>query len=358
MAPGKVLFKALPQQSTLQERVEAVNAVLHNVELPRAYSAHEKVAVKFHVGEKKNKTFIAPQIIRQAVQWIKDKGGMPFLTETSTLYKGERSNAIKHLIHAFNHGFTYGKVGAPFIMADGLIGNSEIEVAIPGLIYKSVLIAREIETADALVAIAHVTGHMVSGIGACIKNLGMGLSSRMGKMRQHSSVKPTIKPTLCTFCRLCIKWCPEDAIIERDGKAFIIQENCTGCGECLAVCGFDAVAYNWGVGSKDLQQRMAEHALGVIINKRDRCLFINVLADMTADCDCVAKPQEPLIPDIGILASLDPVAIDQATLDLTEKQNGVDLGRKSFPALDPTVQLEHAEKINLGSRDYELHEIT
>ncbi|MBN1797616.1 MAG: DUF362 domain-containing protein [Spirochaetales bacterium] len=358
MTPGKVLFKALTKQSTLKERVAAIAAVLQNIELPNAYSKHEKVAVKIHVGEKKNNTFIAPEIVRQAVRWIKSKGGQPFLTETSTLYKGERSHAINHLIHAFNHGFTYGKVGAPFIMADGLVGNSEIEVAIPGLIYKSVLIAREIETADALVAISHPTGHMVSGLGACIKNLGMGLASRMGKMRQHSSVKPIIKSDLCTLCRLCIKWCPEDAIIERDGKAFIIKENCTGCGECLAVCGFDAVAYNWGVGSADLQKRMAEHALGVIINKKNKCLFINVLADMTEDCDCLAKLQKPIIPDIGILASVDPVAIDQATLDLTRKNDGVDLGRKSYPTLDPTVQLEHAENINLGSRVYELQEIS
>ncbi len=357
MVPGKVLFKALAKQSTLRERISAMAAILQNTGLPDAFFAREKVAVKIHVGERKNNTFVAPEVIKQAVQWIKNKGGLPFLTETSTLYKGARSHAIDHLIHAFNHGFTYGKIGAPFIMADGLLGNSEIEVAIPGQIYRSVLIAREVETADALVAVSHATGHMVSGLGACIKNLGMGLASRMGKMRQHSSIKPSIKPELCTLCRLCIKWCPEDAIIEKNGNAFIIEENCTGCGECLAVCGFDAVAYNWGVGSKELQKRMAEHALGVIINKKNKCLFINVLADMTKDCDCLAKLQQPIMPDIGILASLDPVAVDQATLDLTKKYNGVNLGKKSFPALDPTVQLAHAENITMGSREYELHEI-
>ncbi len=357
MSQNTVFFRSLSKQSTLQERTAGMKALLSGMTLPACFAAGDKVAIKIHVGERKNTTFIKPEIIRQVVQWIKAGRGIPFLTETSTLYKGARSHAVDHLIHAFNHGFTYGKVGAPFIMADGLLGNSEIRIEIPGEIFKSVLIAREVLAADALVAVSHATGHMACGIGACIKNLGMGLASRMGKMRQHSSIKPYIKTASCTMCGACIKWCPQDTIIKRDGKAFIVQENCTGCGECLAVCGFDAVAYNWGVESKELQKRMAEHACGVLMHKKNKCLFINVLADMTKDCDCIGSSQQTVIPDVGLLASLDPVAVDQATLDLTREANGRDLALFSYPVIEASAQLVHAESIGMGSRAYKLREI-
>jgi uncharacterized Fe-S center protein len=357
MPASKVYFKRLSAESDLKERTAAMQVLLQAMDLPVSIGPKEKVAVKIHVGERKNTTFVKPELVRQVVQWIKAARGVPFLTETSTLYKGARSHAVDHLAHAFNHGFTYGKVGAPFIMADGLLGNSEIRINIPGKIFKSVLIAREVEAADALVAVSHATGHMACGIGACIKNLGMGLSSRMGKMRQHSSIKPYIKTDTCTFCKVCIKWCPQDTIVQKDGKAFIVNENCTGCGECLAVCSFDAVAYNWGVESKELQKRTAEHAYGAIINKKQKCLFINVLADMTKDCDCLGISQKAVIPDIGIVASNDAVAVDQATLDLSREANGTDLSHSSYAELDPGVQLSHAESIGMGSRVYELREV-
>ena len=143
-------------------------------------------------------------------------------------------------------------------------------------------------------------------------------------------------------------------VVERDGKAFIESKLCIGCGECLAVCRFDAVKYNWGTGSADLQRRVAEHALGAVADKRDKCLFVNFLCDMTQDCDCMNTSQKPLLPDVGIVAALDPVAVDQATLDLTREAAGFSLAEKARPALDPTVQLEHAEAIGLGSRSYEL----
>jgi uncharacterized Fe-S center protein len=154
-----------------------------------------------------------------------------------------------------------------------------------------------------------------------------------------------------------MKWCPVDTIIERKGKAFIVEDRCIGCGECLAVCTFDAVKYNWGVQSEELQRRIAEHALGVIIDKRDKSLFLNFMTDMTKDCDCLGSRQKRIIPDAGILASTDPVAIDQATLDITREKFGKDLGRKSWPGLSPERQLEHGEKIGLGTRKYRLVKI-
>lgn len=354
MPQSSVYFVPLSEKSSVEQRASAMEKMLNVIAFSERIAEKDKVAIKMHVGEKKNTTHITPQVIRKVVLWAKSKKALPFLTETATLYKGARNNAIDHLNHAYNHGFTYNKIGAPFIMADGLLGNTEIEVAIPGQIYKTVHLAREVVGADALIAVSHPTGHLATGIGACIKNLGMGLASRIGKLRQHSSIKPYIKIDLCTFCKLCIRWCPEEAIIEKDSKAFIIEDNCTGCGECLAVCHFDAVAYNWGVESHELQKRMVEHAFGIIIDKKEKCLFVNVLTDMTKDCDCFSVAQKPVLPDIGIIASIDPIAIDQATLDLTAKKGGKNLSNLSYPALDPTVQLVHGENIGMGSRDYKL----
>ncbi|MEW5814487.1 MAG: DUF362 domain-containing protein [Spirochaetota bacterium] len=354
MEQGDVFLVELSENSPLQERLSAMGKIIAGSGFDAVIAKKDKVAIKIHVGEKNNDTHIAPAIIRVIVDRVKNLGASPFLTETSTLYKGERSNAIDHIMHAFTHGFTCEKFGAPFIMADGLLGNTEIEVPIKGVLYAKVNIAREIVLAETIIAVSHPTGHVENALGACLKNLGMGLSSRIGKLRQHSSIKPRIKTIPCTFCGKCIKWCPEDAIIEKDGKAFIIEEKCIGCGECLAVCNFDSVEYNWGTGSTELQKKVAEHALGVLEGKRDKSFFINVLADMTKDCDCLNIKQRKIQADVGIIAAADPVAIDQATLDLTKAKFGKTIAEASRPSLDATVQLAHAEKIGLGSRTYRL----
>jgi uncharacterized Fe-S center protein len=312
------------------------------------------VAIKLHVGERENDTHVCPDLIKPIVACVKRNNALPFLTETSTLYRGRRSNAVDHIIQAFDHGFTYEKTGAPFIMADGLSGNTEIEVPIAGIIFQKVNIAREIVFADALITVSHPTGHMAMGLGAALKNLGMGLSSRMGKLRQHSSVKPYVDRRACTLCRKCMQWCPADAIVDKQEKAFILSEKCIGCGECLSLCNYDAIRYNWGVESADLQKRVAEHALGVLLNKRQHCYFFNFLIDMTKGCDCMGNRQKRIMPDVGILASADAVAIDQATLDLTARRHGESLVQKSEPGLNPAIQLEHAEKIGVGNRTYEL----
>ncbi len=239
-------------------------------------------------------------------------------------------------------------------MADGLAGNTEKDVLIGGKLHKSVGVAREVLVADALIVISHITGHIGTGLGGCIKNLGMGLASRMGKMRQHSSIKPEVIPKNCQFCKKCAKWCPQDAIIEKGGKSFILIEKCIGCGECLAVCRFGAVKYDWGRESASLQRSMAEHALGTLKDKKGTAFFFNCLIDMTRDCDCMGSKQKKLIPDLGILASEDPVAIDKASLDFTKKVHGKDIAKLSYSHLDPMIQLHHAESIGLGSLEYEL----
>lgn len=352
-----VYFLKLKDGCSLSDQIKATKDLIQTAGMDKVISNRDKVGVKIHVGEKNNDTHVSPEVIKAICSRIKRNGAFPFLTETSTLYRGQRSNAIDHLNHAYTHGFTPENVGVPFIIADGLVGNSEIRVKIPGKIFREVNIAREIAVADALIAVTHVTGHMQSGLGAGIKNLGMGLASRMGKMRQHSSIMPSVNTTKCTFCKTCMKWCPESCITQKDDKAFILQEQCIGCGECLAVCKFNAVQYNWGVASGDMQKKMAEHALGVVHSKPGKVFFLSYLVDMTRDCDCTAFKQQKVMPDLGLLASTDLVAIDQAAIDLTGEAAGDNISRKSYNHIDPLIQLIHGEAIGLGSRKYKLIQV-
>ncbi len=316
------------------------------------------VAIKLHVGEKKNDTHVVPEIPAVLVRKAKEKEALPFLTETATLYRGERENAVKHIMLAIEQGFGIQKVGAPFILADGLAGDAEVEVEINGERNKTVKIAREARMTDCLLVISHPTGHIVTGFASTLKNLGMGLASRKGKLRQHSTVAPEIDREKCVLCGRCIKWCPEDAIVEDKGKAFIIKDKCVGCGECLAVCQFEAVKFAWDAESGSLQKDMAEHAYGVVIGKEEKCFYFNIAVNITADCDCLGTKQKKLIPDIGILASKDPVALDTATLVLTTQPDNEDLVKKSYAHIDGHVQLKHAQKLGMGSMDYKLVELS
>ena len=351
---SKVYFVPLADDSSAETQVKALKQLYEACQVDELIEERNLVAIKLSVGEKYNDTHVQPPLAAALVKKIKKRKAHPFLTETSTLYKGERENAIKHLMHAHKHGFGIEQVGAPFIMADGLVGNSEIEVEINGEIYNSVNIAREAVIADVVVTLNHPTGHLATGLGACIKNLGMGLASRMGKMRQHSALKPQVIPEKCKNCGKCLEWCPEGIISEQDGKAAINNERCIGCGECLAVCRFDSIKYDWNANPEHLQKAMAEHAYGSIKSKLDRSFHFNVLVSMTKDCDCMARKQEKIVADVGILASNDPVAIDVATLRLTEEANGKHLTAMAYPKHDPMIQLGHAAKIGMGSLEYEL----
>ncbi|HID11424.1 MAG TPA: DUF362 domain-containing protein [Candidatus Latescibacteria bacterium] len=312
------------------------------------------VAVKVHIGERGNKTHVPARYVRPIVDKVKARGGRPFLTDTNTLYKGMRSDAVDHIALAEEHGFSLEGVGAPFIVADGLLGHNEVEVEIDGELHKEVAVADILADVQAIVAASHLTGHPLTGFGGTLKNLGMGFSSRKGKLAQHSKMPPRVDSEKCKGCGTCIRWCPVGAAEVRRNAAFIVEEKCISCGECLAVCRFGAVSFSWDQGSEVLQRRMVEHAWGAVMGKEGKAGYFLFLTSVTKGCDCFGDPGKPLFPDIGVLASQDPVAIDQAGLDLVEQETGKSLSEWAYPQVDPTVQLEHAERIGMGSRDYEL----
>jgi len=318
--------------------------------------AKDLVAIKTHFGEEKTKGYVRPLYFKALGDLLKAKGAQPFLTETSTLYRGKRTNAVEHIRHAYDHGFTYEATGLPIIMADGLIGDEEVEVEIPGKLYKKVGIASLIARAQAVVMVSHFTGHMLSGFGAALKNMGMGCSSRKGKLTQHSTAQPAIKPNVCTGCGECVSWCPVNAITLENKVAFIDSSICIGCGECLAVCRFDAVVYNWGATYKDIQEKIVEHAMGVANANKGKIIYINFLNRITKDCDCMQHKFEKIVPDIGVLVSFDPVAIDAASLDLAERQAGTRLSELAFN-VPYKIQIEYARELGFGNPDYELIEV-
>jgi uncharacterized protein len=332
---------------------QAIRSLYEAAGVDRFIQPKDTVAIKTHFGEKGNVTFLKPETIRTLVDAVKKSGGRPYLTETSVLYKSRRSNALDHILLAFEHGFTFERIGAPIIMSDGFLGNWEREIEIGGEFYDQVSVAGDIIAPDKLMLVSHVTGHLLSGMGGAFKNLGMGLSSRKGKLDQHSQVAPSVKTELCDFCGLCMKWCPEDAIIEQAEKAFIQADKCIGCGECLTVCKPGAVTFKWDATSEMLQKKMVEHACGVYREKKNELVFFNFLMNMTKDCDCMAS-KEKMIGDLGILVSYDPVAIEQATLDLTERSYQENISKLAFPELDPMIQVRHAIKMGMGNPQYRL----
>jgi len=331
-------------------------SLFRKADLGTAIGKNDLVAVKIHFGEGKNDTHISPEYAKPVIGEIRKLGGNPFWTETCVLYKSDRDNAVNHLRLAREHGFTIDKTGAPVVIADGLVGSEEREVPIPGKIFDKVSIAGAAVEANAMVVLTHVTGHMATGIGGAIKNIGMGLASRKGKLRQHSAMKPTISEKQCTACEVCIRWCPEDAIAMKGKAAWINPEACIGCGECITVCRFDAVKHDWGAEEGELQRKMAEHALGVVIGKPGKVAYMNFVMGVTKDCDCMGFKQKPVLEDIGILAGTDPVAMDAASLDLIERHAGKTLTDLSYPGLDPWEQIRHGETIGLGSRKYQMIE--
>lgn len=331
------------------------------------------VAIKLHFGELGNLGFLRPNYARVIVDIVKALGGKPFLTDCSTMYVGSRKNAVEHLYCAWENGFTPMTVGCPIIIGDGLKGTDDVAVPLEGCEYtKEAMIGRAVMDADIVISLSHFKGHELAGFGGAIKNLGMGCGSRAGKKDMHSSGKPVINAELCRGCKLCMRECANNGLVfdEATGKMTINESECVGCGRCLGACNFDAVEFAQNQAAFILNAKMAEYSKAVVQGRPN--FHLSVVVDVSPFCDCHSENDAPILPDIGMFASFDPVALDQACADACLKAEPIrnsllgdhmhadgfvdhhDHFKNTTPESEWESQLIHAEKIGLGTRAYEL----
>ena len=350
MERAKVYFSDLraPMGTNLLKKLEKLirTAGIGGIDMEK-----KLVAIKIHFGEPGNLSFLRPNYAKAVADVVKSLGGLPFLTDCNTLYVGRRKNALEHMDAAYENGFSPFSTGCQIIIGDGLKGTDDVEVPVEGAEY--------IESAK---------------IGRAIKNIGMGCGSRRGKMEQHNSGKPEVRQKKCVGCRQCSKECGQDAIsYGEDRKAFIDQDKCVGCGRCLGACNFDAIVNRNSSANDDLNRKMAEYAKGVVDGRPQ--FHISLVVDVSPFCDCHAENDVPILPDVGMFASFDPVALDQACVDACLRQPVMPGSRldeylhtegcvdhhdhfcNNFPETNWRSCLEHAEKIGLGTRSYELIEV-
>jgi len=369
MPASKVYFADL-RASVKENLPEKIVRLADMLGLDRIVPKRGLVAVKLHFGEKGNTAYLRPTFVRRIVERVKALGAHPFLTDSNTLYAGTRSDSVSHLKTAVENGFAFSVVDAPIIIADGLRGASYASVKIGRDLVKTAYIGTDIAEADGIISLAHFKGHELSGFGGTIKNLGMGCASRRGKMVQHSDLSPKVTRKKCVGCGECVEHCAQAAITLKDEKADINATKCIGCGECILICSNGAINVQWNADIALFQKKMAEYTFAVVKGKEGRVACLNFLTQISPACDCYAHSDAPIVPDIGILASTDPVAIDQASVDMVNRQKGLDgsclasqkeIGgdkfRGLYPKVDWSVQLEHGEKIGLGRREYDLIQI-
>ena len=332
------------------------------------------VAIKMHFGELGNMAYLRPQYAKVVADLVKEQGGMPFLTDCNTLYPGSRKHALEHIDCANFHGFNPVTTGCQIIIGDGLRGTDDVEVPVKnGEYIEKAKIGRAIMDADVFISLSHFKGHEATGFGGAIKNIGMGCGSRAGKMQQHNSGKPHVITEKCRGCHRCARECGSDAISYDTGKAYINPDICKGCGRCIGACSYDAIRNEqWDAGDL-LDRKMAEYAQAVV---QDRpCFHINIVRDISPNCDCHGENDAPILPDQGMFASFDPVALDQACADaclkatpLPNSQLSDNLAKPDWhhhhdhfldnnPNIHWKETLEHGEKIGMGTRSYELVKI-
>lgn len=325
-------------------------------------------AIKMHFGEPGNLAFLRPNYAAVVVDMVKELGGKPFLTDCNTLYVGGRKNALDHLESAYKNGFSPFSTGCHVIIADGLKGTDEELVPIDGEYVKEAKIGRAVMDADVFITLNHFKGHESTGFGGALKNIGMGCGSRAGKMEMHSAGKPFVNQEDCIGCYNCVKICAHDAPVITSGKASIDHDKCVGCGRCIGVCPKDAVCAASDESNDILNKKIAEYSLAVV--KERPHFHISLVIDVSPNCDCHAENDIPIVPDVGMFASFDPVALDRACADAVNRQPiiaGSQLDQMphvhhdhfidSAPTTNWKVCLEHAEKIGLGTQEYELIEI-
>jgi len=369
MAGSKVYFTNLrikPGHGLLKKlRNLIIRAGIENIDFEKKF-----VAIKIHFGEPGNLAYLRPNYAAHIVRFLRSKKALPFLTDCNTLYHGRRSNALDHLETAFEHGYNPLVTDCPVVIADGIRGADYREIEVNLELTGSAKIGSAIADSDIIITMNHFKGHELTGFGGALKNLGMGCASVGGKLFLHSGSSPRIHENNCTGCRMCEKYCKHGAVkVGKDMIAHIDYKICIGCGQCVAVCQYDAARVVWKRSTETSCKRIAEYALAAIKDKPS--FHINFIIDVTPDCDCWDSNDFPLVPDIGIAASFDPVALDKACADMVfaspalagskirESHNHGDLAnedkfRITHPDTFWQAGLEHAERIGLGTTGYEL----
>ena len=330
------------------------------------------VAIKIHFGEPGNLAYLRPNYAKVVVDFVKARGGKPFLTDCNTLYIGGRKNALDHLESAYQNGYNPFTVGCHLLIADGLKGTDEVYVPVEGGEYvKEAKIGRAVMDADVIISLNHFKGHEMAGFGGALKNLGMGCGSRAGKMEMHSAGKPYANRELCIGCGACQRICAHDAPTMVDGKINIDHTKCVGCGRCIGICPMVAVTPAQDEANDILNCKIAEYAKAVVDGRP--AFHINLVMDISPNCDCHGENDVPIVPDVGMFASFDPVALDMACADAVNAMPALpnsaitDGGEEEschgdhFHVAHPDTNwrscVEHAEKIGLGHQAYERIEI-
>ena len=366
MSASKVYFSDLrtsPNQPTLAQKLHRLMKAAGFEDI--AFDGKFTV-VKMNFGEPGNLAYLRPNWAKAVCDYVKELGGMPYLADCNTLYVGGRRNGLEHLESAYSNGFNPFQSPGDTIIADGPKGNDDVLIPVEsGEYVKEAKIGRGIADADVVISLSHFKGHELTGFGGAVKNLGMGSGSRAGKMEMHSAGKPFVRSRHCIGCGICAKNCAQGAPVITDGKCTIDQDKCVGCGRCIGVCPKDAVTAPFDQANDVLNCKMAEYAKAVCQGKP--CFHISLVIDVSPFCDCRAENDAPIVPNVGILASFDPVALDQACADAANAPTPIAnsmLGEVEhchhdhFTDISPTTNwrscLEHGEKIGLGSREYEL----
>lgn len=364
-------FKTTGRENLLQKLNRLiVTAGIKDIDFQDKYAA-----IKIHFGEYGNLAFLRPNYAKVVADVVKEMGGKPFLTDCNTLYVGCRKNAIDHMETAYMNGFNPYNTGCHVIIGDGLKGTDEELVPVDGAYVKEAKIGQAVMDADVFISLTHFKGHEATGFGGTMKNIGMGCGSRAGKMEMHSNGKPAVDQSHCVGCGACKRICAHDAPKIENGLATIELEKCVGCGRCIGACPKDAVHPTEDNSNDVLNCKIAEYTKAVVQNRP--CFHISLICDVSPNCDCHSENDVPIIPNVGMLASFDPVALDVACADLCNKQPILENGsvlhenckghehaseehdhfHMTHPDTNWKTCIEHAVKIGLGTDQYELVEI-
>ena len=353
---SQVYFIPFKDADDLLDGQKRLNQLLAKSRVLDLIKEEDRVAVKVHFGEEGNTGYVRPQFARVVCDGIKARGGQPFLSDTNTLYPGKRTNCRDHQELAYAHGFTKAGTGAEVVIPDDSVKADTTEVPVDQALIKTAKVASLFLKADALVVISHFKGHMLSGFGGALKNVGMGCAMREGKLQQHCSVSPVVHEDKCIGCGACIKVCPTGAIQLVNKKARVDSAKCIGCAGCVGACPTWAM-FVFSESGENVQRKMAEYCLAVLREKKGRACFVNFAVKINKECDCWPMENPRIGPDVGILVSQDPVSVDKACFDVVARACARDIFKAAHPDQNSFVQLSYAQSIGLGQLDYDLIEV-